>query len=201
MVRREFPEERAIAAYLKGQWASVGVDVSYVITDEEELARVVYYYSYDMMMWYWSSDVDPNYMLFCQSSHAWSGWSDNMYYNESYEENYSRSVSEMNPSQRKAYVDNCQRIHYRDAAYIILAYNYQTYAWRTDTFSGWGDWSADPGRSIDNFWTGNPLWFDLEPVRPASNMTLYLGIVGVVAAAAVAVVVVMRLRKRPVKPT
>jgi PKD repeat protein len=49
-----------------------------------------------------------------------------------------------------------------DSPYIILAYPYQTYAWRNDTFSGWGDWAADPGRSLDNYWTGNQLFFDLQ---------------------------------------
>jgi len=198
LIRAEFPEERGIAAYLQTQWASIGIDLNYVTMEETELAVEVYNYEYDLALWYWSSDIDPNYMLFCQSENAWDGWSDNMYYNEAYEENYSKSVSEMNPTQRKEYVDNCLRIHYRDAAYIILAYNYQTYAWRTDKFTGWGDWEADPGRSLDNFWTGNPLWFDLEPVKSGSNTMLYLAIGGAVAAAAAAVVVV-RLRKMPKK--
>jgi hypothetical protein len=34
--------------------------------------------------------------------------------------------------------------------------------WRTDTFSNWGDWAADPGRSLDAYWGVNPLLFDLE---------------------------------------
>ncbi|MCJ7606370.1 MAG: hypothetical protein MUO94_00800, partial [Thermoplasmata archaeon] len=78
--------------------------------------------------------------------------------------NYSLSVMELDPVTRKVYVENAQRENYRDAYYIILAYPHQTYAWRTDTFTGWGDWSEEPCKSIDAFWGGNPIYFDLEPI-------------------------------------
>ncbi|MEM4276909.1 MAG: carboxypeptidase-like regulatory domain-containing protein, partial [Thermoplasmata archaeon] len=76
--------------------------------------------------------------------------------------------------QRKVYVDNCQKVFYQDSVYIILAYVYQTYAWRTDRFDGWGDWGAHPGRTVDNFWTGNPLYFDLMPVPPPTGYVVGL---------------------------
>ena len=195
VVRTESPEERVIAAYLESQWRSVGVDMDYTIVDESDLGPIAYSYAYDMIIWYWSSDIDPNYQLFCQSSLAWSGWSDNKYYNASYDANYIDSVHEMDRVVRKTYTDNCQRIHYEDAAYMILAYPYQTYAWRTDTFTGWGDWSEEPGRSIDNFWSGNPLWFDLEPVKPGTSTMMYVAI-GVASAGAVAVPVIFFHRRR-----
>jgi len=165
LIRREYPEERSIGMYLKDIWRSVGVNLDLSIVDEATLTQRVYSYTYDTMIWYWSGDIDPNYQLFSISKKAWNGWSDTMWANGSYEDNYSLSVTTMNKTLRKEYVDNAQRIHYLDAPYIILAYVYQTYAWRTDTFTGWGDWAADPGRSIDNYWTGNPLWFDLMPAN------------------------------------
>lgn len=200
VVRTESPEERVIAAYLESQWRSVGVDMDYTIVDESDLGLIAYSYAYDMIIWYWSSDIDPNYQLFCQSSLAWSGWSDNKYYNASYDASYMDSVHEMDRAVRKTYTDNCQRIHYEDAAYMILAYPYQTYAWRTDTFTGWGDWSEEPGRSIDNFWSGNPLWFDLEPVKPGTSTMMYVAIGGASAGAvAVAVIFFLRMRRKASK--
>jgi peptide/nickel transport system substrate-binding protein len=163
LVRKEVPEEKDIAAYVKDQWAQVGVTVNYVVVEELTLAYTLYSYKYDTVIWYWSADIDPNYILFTQSKTAWNGWSDNKYFNAAFDENYTLSVQTLDPVERETYVDNCQRIFYKDSAYIILAYPNQTYAWRTDTFSGWGDWSAHPGRSLDNIWTGNPLYFDLKP--------------------------------------
>ncbi len=119
-----------------------------------------------------------------------------MYMNESYEENYSKSVSTLDRDLRKVYVDNCQRVNYLDAAYIILAYPYQTYAWRDDTFTGWGDWATDPGRSVDNFWMGNPLYFDLVPIDSNGGGPPWLLIAGAAAGIAVVVAAVVILRMK-----
>jgi peptide/nickel transport system substrate-binding protein len=199
LVRREYPEEKDIAQYLKIEWGKLGIVLNYEILDEGTLGTQVYAYGYDTMIWYWSADIDPNYQLFCLSKPAHGGWNDNMYYNPAYDENYTKSVSTMDPVERKTYVDNAQRIHYGDVAYIILAYAWQTYAWRTDTFSGWGDWDAQPGRTMDNFWMGNPLFFDLEYIGPEPREPPWLAIaatVGVIAAVAVAVVMLKKRGKK-----
>jgi len=197
LIRREYPEEKVIGGYLIQAWRSVGVLLGLTIEDEATMTKDVYKYSYDTMIWYWSADIDPNYQLFSLSEKAWNGWSDTLWGNKSYEDNYSLSVTTLNKTLRKEYVDNAQRVHYLDAPYIIIAYVAQTYAWRTDTFIGWGDWAADPGRSIDNFWMGNPIYFDLIPIDRvnsggASLLTIAAG-VGAVAAI-VAVVVLFRFR-------
>ena len=198
IVRREYPEEKDIAMYLQDVWGQIGIKVNYRTVDEAELSAEAYAYEYDTMIWYWSSDIDPNYQLFVQTENAWYGWNDNMYSNASYEQDYLESVEELNTAQRKVYVDNCQRINYEDCYYILLAYVYQTYAWRNDTFSGWGDWAADPGRSVDNFWMGNPLYFDLVPLNAAGGGTAvnWIVVAGAVAVVAVVVVVLVLLRMR-----
>ena len=200
LVRQEFPEEKDIAQYLQDQWADVGVSISFRVVTEAQLSTIVYTYNYDTMIWYWSADPDPNFMLFCQSKLAWDGWSDNYYYSDVYEDNYSLSVSEFDYDLRKQYVDSCQRVNYLDAAYILLAYAFQTYAWRNDTFSGWGDWAANPGRSVDAFWTGNPLYFDLVPIGNGGDEGLpiiYVAVgAGIAVAAVAAVVYLMKTKKK-----
>jgi peptide/nickel transport system substrate-binding protein len=164
LVRHGYPEEKDIAAYLKDQWAQIGVGLIYAIVDEATLSGTVYSYEYDTVLWYWSSDVDPEYILFTQSKRAWNAWSDNKYFNPEFEANYNETVITLDPGTRKTAVDKCQSIFYNDSAYIVLAYLDQTYALRTDTFAGWGNWSAHPGRSLDSFWSGNPILFDLTPL-------------------------------------
>ena len=194
LIRREYPEERDIGLYLVQIWRTLGVNLVLSILDEATMQKQVYAYGYDTMIWYWSADIDPNYQLFSLSRKAWGGWSDNKWYNESYEQNYTLSVTTLNQTDRKVYVDNAQRVHYLDAPYIILAYVYQTYAWRTDTFTGWGDWAVDPGRSVDNFWMGNPLYFDLVPIggkTGGGGLSLLSIAAGVGAVAAIVAVVVL----------
>ncbi|MBN1677565.1 MAG: ABC transporter substrate-binding protein [Candidatus Thermoplasmatota archaeon] len=196
LLRREYPEEKDIAQYLKTEWAKIGIVINYEILDEAELSTQVYYYNYDTMIWYWSADIDPNYQLYVLTKAAWNGWNDNMYSSPAYEENYTKTVSTMDPVERKTYVDNCQRVHYRDVAYIIMAYAWQCYAYRTDTFSGWGDWAADPGRTMDNFWMGNPLFFDLVYLGETDGGPPWLAIIVAIVVVAAVVVAVMLLRKR-----
>lgn len=198
-VRQEAPEEKDIALYMKSKWAEIGVGLEVEIMTEGALGALTYAYAYDITMWYWSADVDPNYMLFCQSRISWNGWSDNMYYNPAYEANFTNSVREFDVDKRREYVHNCQKIHHHDAVYIVINYVHQTYAWRTDTFEGWGDWEAHPGRSIDNFWTANPLYFDLEHVGEGETDIPWTGIalgLGVFVAAVVAVVFFSVKRKK-----
>ena len=194
-LRQEAPEEKNIVQYIQNEWANIGVNIYYDIMTEAALGQYTYSYAYDITIWYWSADVDPMYMLFCQSKVSWNGWSDNMYYELDYEENFTAQLQEFDVEKRKEHVHNCQKLHYEDAAYIVINYVDQTYAWRTDTFKGWGDWEAHPGRSVDNFWTGNPLYFDLVPQETEENEIPWLAIaagVGVIAAAIIAIVFIKK---------
>ncbi len=202
LVRAEYPEEKEIAKWLQTQWNQIGINFQYVVVDEPTLNTIVYSYEYDLMIWYWSADIDPNYQLFEATSMAIMGWNDIYYQSKAYDDNYTMSVKSMDRETRRTYVQNAQRVLYEDANYIILAYVYQTYAWRTDVWEGWGDWGAHPGRSVDNFWSGNPLWFDLKvkvipPVIDDGGggvPILYIAIGAGAAGAVVAAVVVLTLR-------
>jgi peptide/nickel transport system substrate-binding protein len=203
LVRKEYPEEKDIAAYLKAQWAQIGVVANYLVVEELSLSGAAYSYAYDTLIWYWSADIDPNYQLFTLSSYAIGGWSDCKYDSSAYDNAYTYSVNTTDETLRKQWVDETQRVFYNDSPYIILSYGYQTYAWRNDTFTGWGDWEADPGRSVDNFWMGNPLWFDLVPAGDGNGNggggdILPYVIAGAVAAAVILAVVylVMRGKKK-----
>jgi len=90
---------------------------------------------------------------------------------------------------------------YRDCAFMVTVYPYGCYAYRTDHFEGWGDMQANPGRSLSNFWTANPLYFDLTPLEHESRSLTNIYIILVVAVAVVvAVALVLRLRgRRPKK--
>jgi len=199
LVRKEYPEEKDIAKYIQGQWAQIGISIIYSVVEELKLSTDVYSYNYDTAIWYWSADIDPNYQLFAVSSYAINGWSDCKYESKAYDDNYTLSVQTIDREQRKVFVDNAQRVFYKDNVYIIMACPWQTYAWRNDTFTGWGDWLADPGRSMDNFWMGNPLFFDLVPQVPPPKPPLDWKVIaagGAVAAAVVIALVYLFMRSR-----
>ena len=181
------PEELDIAQYLQAQWSQIGVELDLVVLSEPALWTYVYSYQYDMFVGWWESDIDPNFLLWAQTIRGWYGWSDNKYTNPTFEEDYNSSVSALDPVDRKDFTDACQYQNYIDLAYMILAYTNQTYVWRDDTFDNWGDWAADPGRSIDACWTGNPLYFDLvpygEPIPELPSLLLPVIAIGLVVVA------------------
>lgn len=164
LVEIELPEDVATAKFLKDEWREIGIDLEIDLVDAGTWNSIVYGGNYDLCISYWSGDPDPNYILYTQTGKALEGWSENWYYSEEYDENYTKSVLELNVAARLEYVKNCQKLTYDDKAWIVTVYPYGCYGWREDHFTGWGDWGTDPGRQLANFWSSNPLFFDLEPV-------------------------------------
>lgn len=197
VIESELTEDRDVATFLEEEYKVIGIQLNLVIVNSQVWNSMIYTPNYDLTITYWSGDPDPNYLLYVQSSHALDGWSDNFYTNDQYDQNYTGSMGAVNDAARKVYVDNCQMHTYYDVPYIVFAYPYGCYAWRTDHFSGWGNWSADPGRSFSNFYTANDLWFDLTPTGQHGATGGLLTMVGIGVVVVIALVAsIMLLRRR-----
>ncbi len=190
---------RDFAEYLANSYEQIGIELVWRISND----LVWPVAPYDMEISILRGDPDPNAILFAQSARD-PLWNDHGYANESYDDCYSASVMEFDSDVRGTYVDDAQRVNYLDAYCIVLAYPYRAYAWRTDTFMGWGDWTEEPCRSIDAHWGANPLYFDLQPVSDgeASDIlglnppTFVLAISAIVGTAVVLALVMLRPKKR-----
>jgi peptide/nickel transport system substrate-binding protein len=193
-------EDKDTADLLKYDWAKIGIELESVSYETGEWNTIIYGYSYpyDLTISYWSGDPDPNYLMFVQTSYAIGGWSENAYASPEYDENYTRSVETIEVEDRTPYIINCQKLMYQDAAFMVTVYPYGCAAWRTDHFTGWGDWEAHPGRSLSNFWTANPLYFDLVPTG-SHNIDLTMAYIGIGAGIAIVVAIVVFFRFRPPK--
>jgi peptide/nickel transport system substrate-binding protein len=198
VVEAELTEDKDVATFLAEEYKVVGIQLDPMIVNTKIWNQLIYTPNYDLTITYWSGDPDPNYLLYVQSSYALDSWSDNFYSDAQYDQNYTGSVDAVNMTARKIYVDDCQMHTYYDVPYIVYAYPFGCYAWRTDHFSGWGNWSANPGRSFSNFYTANDLWFDLTPTGQHGAIGGLLTAVGigvvVVIAAVVAAMLLMRRR-------
>ena len=69
--------------------------------------------------------------------------SDSEYSNPAYDALYVQQAAAVDPAKRKQIVDQMQQILYRDAPYVILWYNVNVQAYRTDTWTGYV--SVPPG--------------------------------------------------------
>jgi len=192
---QELIEDRDTVNYLAEEWQDIGIEVVPDFVNTIQWGTTVYGGAYELAMTYWSGDPDPNYLLFIQTRWAIGGWSENLYSNPDYDNNYTASEEAVNHQERLGYIQNCSRMSYRDASFIVTVYPYGCYAWREDHFSGWGDLAAHPGRSLSSFWTANDLWFDLVPLEHrGTDMTyVYVG-VAIAIVAVGAIILFMRMR-------
>jgi len=188
-------EDRDTSLYLAEEWPKIGIKLRPTFVNTAVWNTRVYSGAFDLTITYWTGDPDPNYLLFIQSSMAIGGWSETWYSSPQYDENYTASAVEVDPVKRVEYIMNCQKIMYNDCAFIVTVYLYGCYAWRTDSFSGWGNWTEHPGRSMTHFWGANPLFFDLEP-ETQRERTMLPFIIALAGIAAVAVVVALLMRRR-----
>ena len=163
-VRQEFIQEQDTATYLKLAWSKVGVQVTIQVKLESALSADVYGGAVEMYIWYWSGDPDPNYLMSIQSAYTLDGWSDNYYDNSTYNWYYVNMLAAFNVTQREALVKAGLKVQYESAVYMIYIYPYGEWAYRTDHFTGWGDWNAHPYRQMDAFWGANPLFLELQGI-------------------------------------
>ena len=169
-VRQEFPVEQDTANYLVAAWAQVGVQVTPQVMLESALSAAVFGGSVDTYIWYWSGGgPDPNYLLSIASGYTLNGWSDSYWNNVSYNNLYVQQLAALNVTQRMQIVRAAEKIQYESAVYIIYIVPYGQWAYRTDTFAGWGDWVAHPYRQFDAYYGANPLFLDLQPNHPPTT--------------------------------
>jgi peptide/nickel transport system substrate-binding protein len=94
--------------------------------------------SFDVVIWNWAGDVDPNSLLKNATTDAIpTGNSDSFFSNARYDELFALQGKENDQAKRKTYIDEMQQILYDQAPYHVLFYDAALSAWRTDKFGGW----------------------------------------------------------------
>lgn len=196
IVEQELMEDKDTAIKLREDFRKIGIQIEPRYVSIGLWSTMIYGYNYELTMTYWSGDPDPAYLLYTQTSFCVGDWSENGYENPLYDENYTKYITAKTYEEKKTAIHNCQKLMYEDAAFIVTTYPYGCWGWRTDSFSGWGDWEEHPGRQLANFWSANQLYFDLVPLKGDDDTSLVLyGVAGLAIVAAV-VVAVWFIRRR-----
>ena len=165
----DYATEQQTSADIYIPWlAQIGIEVQKVIVSEGALISVSYACDYDLYMWGWGGDVDPDFLLSVMTTGQILAWQDAWYSNPDYDAMYLEQQGFVNLTERQAVIHEMQRILYAHQPYIVYMYPYGTTAVRIDRFTGWGNWTQDPGLGLSGF--GNSfLMLQLEPVVGAAN--------------------------------
>lgn len=93
---------------------------------------------YDMVIWGWGSDPDPDFMLSVMTSEQYveGGWSDSGYSNPEYDELFAQQQMTLDDTARQKIIWDMQEMLFNDRPYIVLWYDDVLQAYRSDRFTG-----------------------------------------------------------------
>ena len=128
-----------LAELLSEMWAEVGVTVELQAVDPDALtAECCPAFDYDIILWGWGSDPDPNLLLSVHTTDEIpNGYNETGYSNPEYDELHIQQGRELDPEKRREIVWQMQQIAFDDVVYIIPYYEQAIQAYRVDRFTGW----------------------------------------------------------------
>jgi peptide/nickel transport system substrate-binding protein len=131
---------KLIVGWLK----DVGIKLDYQVIDSGALINYQYEYTgntytpdWDLFIWYWVEDVDPNFIMDIYTPQQIEGWNDCLWTDPEYTRLNAQQATTIDEAKRIPVVKQMQQIFYEGAAYAILAYPYQLEAYNTDKWQGW----------------------------------------------------------------
>jgi len=202
----EYPEDLSAAKMIVGWCRDVGIKLKL-----DQMAEAAFYdqfydnANYDLFIWSWGGDIDPGFMLSTYTTTQVMNNSMNQYSNPEYDALYDQQAQALDPSapsdlsKRQAIVFEMEEIIHRDCPDIVLWYNVNLAAYRTDRWSGY---VSAPGSEGAPFW--NMIRTTYQDVQPKAGATassssgtpLVWGVVGVVVAALLVVLFALARRRR-----
>ena len=132
---------KLIAGYLQ----AIGLNIKFSIMDQETLSSHMlnknsqgqWAPDYDMFLWDWGGDPDPDFILSILLGSQIGSWSDTYFNNAEYNRLYLEQQVQLDPNKRKAIIDQMQQIVYKECPYIVLSYVKDLEAYNTAKWTGW----------------------------------------------------------------
>lgn len=127
------------AELLKVMWSQIGIDTQLQESTSDDLTSVCCpAFDYDLILWEWGSDPDPNFLLSVMlTKEIPSGYNETGYSNPQYDQLFEKQAVEMDKEARLQLIWQMQSMVHDDVVYIIPFYQRAVQAYRTDTFRGW----------------------------------------------------------------
>ncbi len=203
--RTQSLESQNCGKFIKGWFEEIGLKIKYEVMDQDALGDKQYNYvgdeyapDFDMFIWGWGGDVDPNFILSIMLTNSIEAWSDCMWSNAEYDALFEEQQSTIDVQERIAIVHQMQQIAYEESPYIVLAYPRNTEVYDDVNWSGWV--RSGNGKGLVWFNTQMDSYLSLEPATGeeegdgGSNTALIVGIVAAVIVIGLIIVFVVRSR-------
>ena len=147
------PENQTAGKLIVDWLRDVGIKLEFQVVDAGALIDAQYNYEgdtyapdWDMFIWYWTQDVDPQFMLSIYTPQQIEGWNDCLWTDPEYTKLNDAAVADHRRDGAQAdHRRRCSRSSTSGAAYAILTYPYQLEAYNTDKWQGWVHVPGDAG--------------------------------------------------------
>jgi len=193
------PQGQRIGKLLVGWLEAIGIDVKFTYMTEGAMNEYLYNEkngeftpNMDLFVYNWTGDVDPDFMLSIFLRSQIGDWSDCAWWSPQYDTLYTEQAATIDPTQRKALIDEMQQIVYKESPYIILAYPKGLEAMNTSRWEGWVQSPANTGSaifSVDN--TDSYLYVHPKAGAVAAKSSAKALVPVVLGASAVVVIIVI----------
>jgi len=171
--RKDYADEENCALSLRSSLQKIGIGVDLMSVSEGVLWQTWMNCEYDLFIWGWDTDVDPNFMLstfteaqYPVDSHDSTKWGDAFWINEEYEALYIEQQRAVDLNERQAIVHEMQRMLYYECPYVVLYYPKGLHAYDINEWTNFPDMVANPGS------TPGTMWFFFE-VMPSGYVPTY----------------------------
>jgi peptide/nickel transport system substrate-binding protein len=199
IVRTEAPETVTAGEFIKEWLADVGIRLKTEAVNDNKLTDVWYSNDYDMYIWGWGVEPDPNFQLSTYTSSQCGVWSDTCYSNPQYDELFKQQQRSTSVEERANIVDQMQQIVYNDRPELVLWYDNYLQAYRSDRWTGFVPQPEGQGTIL--FQYGHYSDLDIRPKTNAAGTTSSGGVpvwvwIAVAAVAIIVIAVALSRRRR-----
>ncbi len=211
--RAQSATDQRVGKLITGWLQDVGLKIDFQIIDEGAMTDKIYNYKgdtyapdYDLFLWYWYSDPDPNFLLSVLTTGQVGWWSDTGWSDKEYDRLYQQQQTTLDDQARKDLIWQMEQMVYEQSPYVTLTYPEWLESYNDTQWTGWVKTPAGDGPviytqyNIDSYLFAEPKPATEQAASEGGGSTgvIIVVVVAVVVVAAVTLVVVRR-RKRAVE--
>ncbi len=151
------PSGKLISGWLK----QIGVEMNIRPVSISKGYDIYYDGDYDAYIWGWGGDPDPNFILSIFTTQSCLVWSDGCYSDPSYDQMFEEQRGLIEPAERRPVTDEMQQFLYDQVPEVVLFYERDLQAFRSDAFTGFVPQPEPDGAYLFQF--GAYSYMNLRP--------------------------------------
>lgn len=142
----------------------IGIGVEFTTVNTNKAYDLWYTGEWDVYVWDWCPDPDPDFMLSVFTTDQCLGWSDGCYSNPEYDALYKAQQGALDRNERRDIIVEMQETIARELPVMVLNYWSDLSAYRSDRWTGFEPWpNSDAGvllfgyGSVNNYLIARPV--------------------------------------------